>query len=74
MSRAVLVAIQNRRPSQNVRDGLAYVPQGSRVFADLTLSKLELKIVTGIKGSDERDDAVWKGIQFGGVAGTMVFE
>jgi branched-chain amino acid transport system ATP-binding protein len=33
------VAIQNRRPAQNVRDGLAYVPQGSRVFADLTVQE-----------------------------------
>lgn len=36
-------AIQNRRPAQNVRGGLAYVPQGSRAFADLTVQEnLEL--------------------------------
>ena len=35
--------IQNRRPEQNVREGLAYVPQGGRVFADLTVQEnLEL--------------------------------
>lgn len=35
--------IQNRRPVQNVQSGLAYVPQGSRVFADLTVEEnLEL--------------------------------
>lgn len=36
-------AIQNRRPSLNVRAGLNYVPQGSRVFTDLTvLENLEV--------------------------------
>jgi branched-chain amino acid transport system ATP-binding protein len=35
--------IRNRRPEQNVREGLSYVPQGGRVFADLTVQEnLEL--------------------------------
>jgi len=35
--------IQNHRPEQNVREGLAYVPQGGRVFPDLTVQEnLEL--------------------------------
>jgi branched-chain amino acid transport system ATP-binding protein len=29
--------IQNRNPSRNVRDGLSYVPQGSRVFTELSV-------------------------------------
>jgi len=29
--------IHNRHPLHNVREGLAYVPQGSRVFSDLTV-------------------------------------
>ncbi|MGH7799565.1 MAG: ABC transporter ATP-binding protein [Thermodesulfobacteriota bacterium] len=35
--------IQNHKPSLNVRDGLSYVPQGSRVFDELTvLENLEV--------------------------------
>ena len=35
--------IQNRKPSLNVRGGLSYVPQGSRVFDELTvLENLEV--------------------------------
>lgn len=31
--------IHNRHPTRNVQDGLAYVPQGSRVFLDLTVDE-----------------------------------
>ncbi len=57
------IAIQNRHPAQNIRDGLVYVPQGSRVFADLTVQEnLELGgfILRDRRQSQERMEKVFR--------------
>ena len=55
--------IHNRHPARNVEDGLAYVPQGSRVFPDLTVDEnLEIGgfILRSRKQVRERKEQVYQ--------------
>lgn len=42
--------IENRPPSENVRAGLAYVPQGNRVFGSLTVAE-NLEVAAGVSSA-----------------------
>ena len=55
------VPLQNRNPAANAQDGLAYIPQGARVFSELTVAEnLEMGAYAGVGTANKqaRHDAI----------------